>query len=294
MIGIISYLPDDVELRNKRVVNCKEQLKWLYKVFPKEVPLVVAQNYRKEDRIDGGVYAVDYLMYDTGIGSHKARNTILDKFYASNDEWLLLLDDDVVTYDYYGADSFIVDVYYGEYNDYQFDIILPLQPETSPFKELNIKNDVAHYYVLSKSAATNCPNMMLFRHPDKDNEVWFDDTIDLLADDAVPDDNKFIVECIVKGMKVHRADFWIKKSFDRLVSVIYSKDKDENWKQHANLGKNLANYIINTYKVKNVAEFNKLYNKTNPVRIERETIYTVPENLLPKKRNNVNNAKRLF
>jgi len=292
MIGIISYLPNDDELRNKRVGNCKKQIEWLHKVFPNECPVVVAQNYHEDDKVTE--CNVEYLMYEKGIGSHKARNTILEKFYNSSDEWLLLLDDDVVTYDYYEADKWVADVYYRKYDKYPLNIVLALQPETSPFKELNIKNDVAHYYTLTKSAATNCPNMMLFRHPDKEHEVFFDDTIDLLAEDAVPDDNKFIVECIHKGMNVHRADFWIKKSFDRLVSVIYSKDKDENWQQHANLGKNLANYIIKTYKVKNVAEFNKIYNKTLPIRIEREEVYKVPENLLPKKKVEVNNTKRLF
>lgn len=293
MIGIISYLPNDTELRATRVKNCRRQLEWLHKVLPNEVPYVVAQNYTEADMItDIEHYDVDveYDMYEKGIGSHKARNVILKKFYASDDKWLLLMDDDVATYDYYDADTFIRNTYYNLYN-IATDIIMPLQPESSPFKELNLKNKITQYYYLSRSAATNCPNMILFRHPDKEHEIFFDDTIDLLAEDAIPDDNKFVVECIHSGLRVHRADFWIKQSMDRRKSVIYATDKDTNFEQHARLGKNLANYVINTYKVKSVAEFNRLYNKAIPISIYRDGSYTIPENLLPERHTN---AKKLF
>lgn len=280
MIGIISYLPNDKELRTTRIKNCKKQLEWLHKVFPKERPLVIAQNYTDIDKCTN--FDVEYDLYETGIGSHKARNTILRKFYDSENSWLFLMDDDVINYDYYDADTFIADVYYNKYPTLSTDIILAMQPEMSPFKKLNLENDVKHTYYLSRSAATNCPNMMLLKHPDKEHEHYFDDSIDLLADDAIPDDNKFIVECIASGMKVHRADFWIKKSLDRDVSVIYSRQKDINYAQHSNLGKNLANFVKTTYDVDSVAEFNKRYNKAVPIRLKRSVVYEIPDNLLPK------------
>lgn len=288
MIGIISYLPDTDNLRSVRVRNCKRQLDWLHKLFPNEVPLVVAQNYTHSDMVSE--FNIEYNVYPYGIGSHRARNIILQRFYNSTDTWLFLMDDDVSAYDYYDADTFIRNVYYNKYS-ITSDIIIPLAPETTPFKALNIKNNIAKQYYLSRSAATNCPNMMLFRRPDKGCEIFFDDSIDLLADDAIPDDNKFVIECIYSGMRVHRADFWVKKSMDRQKSVIYSDDIETNYAQHANLGKNLTKYVRSTYNVKSIAEFNKIYNKAVPICISRGEPYSVPENLLPKKSVD---AKRLF
>ena len=255
----------------------------------KFLPYVVAQNYTEEDKVTD--FEIEYDIYENGIGSHNARNTILKKFYESNDTWLFIMDDDVAAYDYYDAGKFIHDVYYSKYDRLATDIIIPLQPEMSPFKKINLEHDVKHTFYLSRSAATNCPNMMLLRHPDKKHEVYFDNTIDLLATNAIPDDNKFIVECIALGMRVHRADFWIKKSMDRNISVIYSKDLETNYAQHANLGKNLANYVKTAYNVSSVAEFNKQYNKAVPISIRREETYTIPENLLPNKKTL---AKKLF
>ena len=289
MIGIISYLSNDTDIRPIRVKNCKRQLEWLHSIFPNEVPYIVAQNYTEDDKITD--FEIDYDIYENGIGSHNARNTILKKFYESNDTWLLIMDDDVATYDYYDANKFIQDVYYGKYDRISTDIIIPLQPEMSPFKQLNVQHDVRNTYYLSRSAATNCPNMMLFRHPDKEHEIYFDNTIDLLADSAIPDDNKFIVECIAQGMRVHRADFWIKQSMDRNVSVIYAKDLETNHAQHSNLGKNLANYVKATYNVTSVSEFNKQYNKAVPISIRRNEAYVIPENLLPAKKTK---ATKLF
>lgn len=276
MIGIISYLPQDDKLRATRVKNATRQIEWLKQLFPEETPFVVAQGYTENEKLDG----VEYDIYEKGIGSHNARNVILEKFYASNDKWLLIMDDDVAVYDYYDSQKFIRNVYFGKI-EIESDIILPLQPETSSFKELNIKNGVQYYYTLSRSSATNCPNMMLLRNGLE--KVFFDNTIDLLADDAVPDDNKFIVNCIALGMRVHRADFWIKKSMDRDKSVIYSTNKEENYAQHSNLGKNLAKYVTTTYNVESVQKFNKMYNKAVPIRLKRDKKYELPESLILKK-----------
>lgn len=275
MIGIISYLPRDDKLRATRVKNATRQIEWLKQLFPEETPSVVAQGYTDNEKLNG----VEYDIYEKGIGSHNARNVILEKFYASNDKWLLMMDDDVAVYDYYDSQEFIRNVYFGNI-EIESDIILPLQPEMSPFKELNIKNGVQYYYTLSRSLATNCPNMMLLRNGLE--KVFFDNTIDLLADDAVPDDNKFIVNCIALGMRVHRADFWIKKSMDRDKSVIYSTDKKENYAQHSNLGKNLEKYVTTTYNVESVQKFNKMYNKAVPIRLKRDKKYELPENLILK------------
>ena len=38
MIGIISYLSNDTDIRPIRVKNCRRQLEWLHSIFPNEVP----------------------------------------------------------------------------------------------------------------------------------------------------------------------------------------------------------------------------------------------------------------
>ena len=131
--------------------------------------MVIAQNYNDSDKRDG----VDYEMYDKGIGPSKARNVILEKFYNSSDNWLFMLDDDdVIIYEYYDIEKFIYNCYYGKYDKYNLGVIVPLMPERCPFKEMNIKNDVMHYYSFIPSPLDCCPNMMLLRKNNNQNLSW--------------------------------------------------------------------------------------------------------------------------
>lgn len=279
MIGIISYLPQvDENLRNRRLKNHIIQLEWLAKVFPDEIFNVVAQGYTPQDIEAVSRFNINHYQFETGIGSHKSRNLLLKQFYESGDTWLLLLDDDVLLYDYYDADEFLHDVYCGKYDKYNFDIILPVMPEHTPFKELNLKNRIDTQYVLSKSPVNNCPNLMLMRSTIQDR--YFDDTIDLKKEDAIPDDSKFIVDLVASGYKVNRADFMIKKSLDILQSVIYSTTERENKAEHALLVNNLKKYVHDRYKQDSLRKFNAVYGRADLIVIPRESVYDLPDNLL--------------
>lgn len=92
MIGIISYLPDEEISRNVRYWRFRGLLVDLKKVFPYESITVIAQNYTDEEvnQID---IAVDMRRYDK-LGVVPARNTLRQIFLDSDEEYIILYDDD--------------------------------------------------------------------------------------------------------------------------------------------------------------------------------------------------------
>ena len=110
MIGIISYLPNDKKLRDVRKKNHLKQLQWLVNLFPNETINIVAQGYQDSDLFP--YKTINYIRFAEGIGSTESRNILLRQFYKDNDdEYLFLLDDDVLSYPYYDADTLIYDIY---------------------------------------------------------------------------------------------------------------------------------------------------------------------------------------
>ena len=281
MIGIISYLPQDKKLRDVRKRNHEKQLKWLIKLFPNEVINIVAQGYQDCDLFP--YKTINYIRFSEGIGPAESRNILLRKFYRdTNDNYLFLLDDDVLSYPYYDADMLIYDI----------DILLPMMPQHTPFKELNIRHDAIHYYNLVPSNANNCPNMMLFRRPD--SERYFEQNVDLLHEDAIPEDSRFIVDAIADGLKVYKCECWIKNSLDIIKSVIFSTNERLNKEQHMILVRNLTRYCSENYNVDNLTLFVKQYSKATPIRIRREVEYELPENLKTIVRRGKNSNRKLF
>ena len=95
-IGIISYLPADEGKRIERKKVIQNSIKHLLKIFPADQIKVCAQNYKEEDYIDG----LDYIIKSKeGFGCGGARNELLKIFYASDEDYCMLLDDDTVLYD---------------------------------------------------------------------------------------------------------------------------------------------------------------------------------------------------
>ena len=97
IFGITSYLPEDEHLRCKRLKGHRKQLEFFREVLP-DVPIyVVAQNYKDTDyTIDDKIH---YLVFESGIGPANARNELLKLFYNSNEDFMYMLDDDIVFYD---------------------------------------------------------------------------------------------------------------------------------------------------------------------------------------------------
>lgn len=92
MIGIISYLPDDEIVRNVRYWRFRGLLRKLKATFPDEKIVVVGQNYTdaEVEQID---LSIDVRRY-AKLGVIGARNTLRQIFLDSNEEYIILYDDD--------------------------------------------------------------------------------------------------------------------------------------------------------------------------------------------------------
>lgn len=278
MIGIISYLPDEPVLRERRFRCCVTTLNFCRQLFPEERIVVIAQNYNNENFEDSNVTIAKY----DKLGPHGARNKILEQFYNSSDTWLYMCDDDVIAYDYYDANGIVRDIYYGRL-DKAFDMVIPLMPEFVPFKKLNVAQKVEQQIVFTPLNINSCPNIMLLRNSDK--HIYYDSSIDLSADNAVSEDLKFLSDCMYAGKRLYRLDCWIKKSLAFNHSTIFSDiTKTENERLHKKLTDNFRNYIISTYGVKDFNEFKTRYNKSvgKYIVTERVNHYVLPDNLKPK------------
>lgn len=133
MIGITSYLPNDSIIREKRLAIHREQLDWFKQALPDQKIIGCYQNYGYTPVPNE---SSDNLIFDSGIGMCEARNKLLEKFYGSDDDVLILCDDDVWFYDYYDSRNFLKDI--EKFNDWG--LIQILSPMHSPFKEANYKN----------------------------------------------------------------------------------------------------------------------------------------------------------
>lgn len=166
MFGSISYLPTDggqildsgqkkstVEennlLRQKRRAVHLGQVDWMNKYLPNAFKRVIYQGWRPED-FTPEQQSISAKCFDTGIGMCRARNMILEEFYASAHDWLMLCDDDAWLYDHYDPSLFLRDLESGMF-DYLGGAILPVQPTVMPFKKLNYTEQVRDNYLFTKA-----------------------------------------------------------------------------------------------------------------------------------------------
>lgn len=140
---IISYLPDDDELKKARKLAHLRQLKSIKAISPHAKIYIIAQNYKDEDYLDDP--QITYYKY-AKLGAMKARNTALKHFYASNYDFCILNDDDTVAAPTASAINFINELELNPDKFSDFDIIYsrdmyhhPYQPEEA--QELDIYNN---------------------------------------------------------------------------------------------------------------------------------------------------------
>ena len=90
---IISYYPDEEAVRAKRKAALVKVIENMKEITPNTFIYINAQNYKEEDYLDDP--AVIYLFkHEEGVGPMRARNEMLEWFYESNYEYMILSDDD--------------------------------------------------------------------------------------------------------------------------------------------------------------------------------------------------------
>lgn len=131
IIGIISYLPNDTNLRQKRLQAHHKQIELLNKLNCQIY--IVAQNYRQTDLLKND--NIHYILFDDGIGPANARNELLQRFYNSNEDWMLLCDDDRYFYNYYDIFTFFKELNNTPLKFIQLDYIRSHMASKLPFKK---------------------------------------------------------------------------------------------------------------------------------------------------------------
>jgi len=285
MIGVISYLPENEQLRQKRLIARNKQAIWLKDNFPNKTVHVIAQCYKRNELID---YEHN-ILFDSGIGVGGARNVLIDMFYQSDYTHLLIMDDDLVLYDYYNPIEFLNDLDNNpmKYND--LDVILSSTPQYNAFKK-DMFNDKYNtdYFKFSKRSPYFSNEFVIFKKFNK--PVYYDDINAWHIEDA--DMN---IRLMREGYKVYVADFMQMKVFlgcDENNSVVFDKGRSN---VEIELRINLAKRYNIPIKGKTV-QFKKAVdswgiNYTTPIYIKRPTRYNFPENLIPKEKNE---RKQLF
>ena len=292
MIGIISYLPANEELRTIRLGCLMQVVEFWSRIIPGEDIHIMAQCFTESDRnlINGNVI---WHLSDIGLGPAKARNILLHEFYDSDDKWLILTDDDVILYDYYEPEDIIKDIYEGKHDDYPMDIILAVSPQLRPFKDRLLKSDVEHYHIFNPSTLSDIPNFMLLRRTNF--ELYYDEQ---MLENNIPEDATFIIQAIVQyKMKVLICLNFIKKNLALYDSTLCEEETAQDTRWHRELTLNLKNYIYEKYNIE-MSRFSRLYNKAVPFTIARKTPYILPERLATvvtrHKKPKTNSLRKLF
>lgn len=294
LIGQISYLPNN-ELRTKRLTAARTQIEWFNKILPNTKIISVCQAYTDaECNIEG----VEYIRFENGIGAGKARNIILEKFYQSDYDWLLLCDDDTILDDKYHYENFIEELSNNEKKFSGIDAVSAIEPEYHPYKKLNYedKGNLTHFKfepreLNSGSATSFIRNIKKFYG----KEIYFPN-IDANKGEG-REDMEMLFSWLKAGLTWYNMDTMIRKSlcFDK--SSIFGADTkkrdkilmkclDSICERYA--GDGISRGINGQITWKN---FNLAYNKSEKVLyIPREEPIEFDESVIPKQKQDNTNS----
>ena len=142
MVGIISYMPD-TDAGKLRIPLHQEQLNWLAFLTEKvqhSFPIYRVEsawgNSAKSDiKTDLQIIPIEVEKHTCAVN----RNFLLEKFYASDYDWLFLLDDDRVFYDHYNYWEWFDDLGTPAVMELckKANLITCILPMYEPFKKVN-------------------------------------------------------------------------------------------------------------------------------------------------------------
>lgn len=291
LVGIISYLPDDLEVRDKRLTTHIKQLENIDSTFDNMDFLTIYQNYSEleiqqcEARIINKSNTSTYQTHKA-LGANPARNIILKEFYSSDYEFLMLMDDDTVFYPYYDVKYLFSDLL-AYRNKTNIGMIRPCVPFMSPFKESNYKDrsTIEQCWILRSSMGL-IPFCMIILSNLKENfgkEIFFDEVMNPRKGEGY-DDYDFVFRLKEQNIPSHRCQQIVVNPLYS-DSVVYSDETRR--KQHID---NICN-VYNRYPKLNVkytvvegkvkSDISKLSNYL-PLYIPRQQVYVFESGMIPK------------
>lgn len=198
---IINFMCDDEARREIRKRVHKEQIDWLLEHT--NLPItVVAMNYREEDFIKDP--RITYVVKEK-LPVSKARNVAFETFYASDFDYGVFLDDDIVLYTgteekYNSGHRFFEEMNSHIKDYYGIDIITPIHPNIEPFRALWKEDpDFENYHVFKP-----CPNLIgqffIMKNFRKfgTKELFADETFEIC------EDQDLVMNAIASGYKSYK------------------------------------------------------------------------------------------
>lgn len=178
--GCISYLPDDPKVRDVRWKTTKKCIKNLCEIsgYVKQPLHLVTTNWKsKEFEEVSDMNIVFYTVSMDRRGAAVSRNILLKSFYDSDEDYIMICDDDANIYPYYDFKDFITDLHNDpkKYLDERIFHICAHLANSAPFKEKNMKDsDFLQNWVFSSGGdhAGRCPQIFANFKKHLDSEIY--------------------------------------------------------------------------------------------------------------------------
>lgn len=249
-VGIVSYLPNDPKIREYRLRGVNNTIDWILNSIKGSRVVVVAQNFKKEDRISNS--RVEYLIYPKGIGVAQARNVLLNRFYSSDDNFMCICDDDSTLFDYYNSTE-LIEIAENDPIKIKADFITIVNPKFEGFKQYNIdhREEVEHNFTFD-GYGVNMQQFFMIRNLKKfyNKEIYYPEEASPAGKPVVfSEDLVFARFLLFEGLSIVRCRQWILRPGDFKKSTVVSKGDDEEVsnREHKLQKVNALKYIINYF-----------------------------------------------
>jgi len=210
VFGTVSYLGDDTRFLEQRVKMHSRQVEWIdeiqAKMQAKGAPALpwwrVEQCWndeRKELLKSSGDY-LESLEYTDRIPLGRARNILLEKFYNSDYDWIVMMDDDMGLYDHYDGYEMLWNLAEPRFIELarQAYILMPFPAYWNGFTEEVNKFGKSETHWLFLRTIHTCTPFACFPNIKKHRgiEVWFDGETECALPGEAPEDLKFGIDWI--------------------------------------------------------------------------------------------------
>ena len=231
-IGRISYLPDEPKRREVRLKESQRAYEWLYALKPETSRMrIVVQNYTKAELALLGEQQA--TIFETPVGVAKARNVLLELFYRSNDDYMLIADDDASLYDYYAVGDLLNELHNvpHKFIDKGIHIIKAIEPQYTPFKQVNARLPLNDMWCFCQAPMGNGGGLFIIANLKKHCgiELYFDEALPVQAG-GEREDIDFFIRAIKRGISVLECRAMVQRNYcnDGGKSTVFTGEQDIN------------------------------------------------------------------
>lgn len=278
-VGIISYLPDEQDKRAKRIKFLKNEVQFIREVYPDKTINIVAQNwgdYRLDDT------NINYII-SSPVGVSGARNILMRNLYQSKDDYILLMDDDMAVYDYYGCYDFFREIDKNSKKFLMIDMLTAINPVYIPFKKRNYEDKLIQTHWKFTKRDFNTAQQITFI---KNIKKYYDKELYYTIPTKLPfhEDTDWHIRWAMEGFTCYTCEQIILKDPGNNYSTQFTSNRAKEEKLCAfEVIKRFpfANQMIKNGRI--YYNYLRQFNKTKPIGyVKRELPYYYTEKEIPK------------